>query len=625
MLSEKSPALENASKRIHLSLTEFKTIPDDTLPLYTDDSRVSDRQLPNPWKRIFLAFTSVCLFLVLVHSNPLSCLSPTRPPAVTRNPAYLITAEHGAVAAENKRCSDIGVHVLKDGGNAVDAAIAASLCTGVVNMFSSGIGGGGFMTVRIPPTTPNVTSEVFTIDYRETAPALASKMMYVNNSSAAKYGGLAVGVPGEVRGFEEAHRHWGHLPWRRLVQPSVELAAEWTVDVELARRIQKYSNLMLHSKDWSAVFAPEGKLLLEGATIRRTNYSRTLDIIANEGPRAFYKGPIADSIIRKVHETGGILTHADLEKYTVKVERALKGTYHDMKVYTSHAPTSGPVLLHMLNLLERFDLVGEGRTPLNVHRIVEAEKCKFMCSSTRLGDLSYYTGSKARVAEISTKEFADMIAVNLTDDRTHPPEYYNPEFDVETDHGTSHVSVVDKSGMAVALTTTVNLVFGSQVLDPETGILLNDEMDDFSIPGVSNEFGLRSSPYNYPEPGKRPLSSTSPTILEYADGSFYLAIGASGGSQIFPAIFQTMLNLDWGMDASQAVEYGRVHDQLYPTQVEADDVLPAVVIDDLRVRGHDVKVLDINRIAAVVQVVVSKDGKIYAASDSRKNGIAAGY
>ena len=273
------------------------------------------------------------------------------------------------------------------------------------------------MTVRIPPTTPNVTSEVFTIDYRETAPALASKMMYVNNSSAAKYGGLAVGVPGEVRGFEEAHRRWGHLPWHRLVQPSVELAAEWTVDVELARRIQvgdryrtafpvayasqKYSNLMLHSKDWSAVFAPEGQLLLEGATIRRTNYSRTLDIIANEGPGAFYKvgfnffsswmtatqlnpneqGPIADSIIRKVHETGGILTHADLEKYTVKVERALKGTYHDMKVYTSHAPTSGPVLLHMLNLLERFDLVGEGRTPLNVHRIVEAEKCKFMCSS----------------------------------------------------------------------------------------------------------------------------------------------------------------------------------------------------------------------------------------------------
>lgn len=161
------------------------------------------------------------------------------------------------------------------------------------------------MTVRIPPTTPGGTSEVFTVDYRETAPALASKTMYVNNSEASKYGGLAVGVPGELRGFEEAHRLWGHLPWIRLVEPSVELAAEWTVDVELARRIQvcdhhktaspviyasqMYSDLMLHNKDWSAIFAPEGELLLQGETIRRTNYSRTLEIIANEGPRAFYK------------------------------------------------------------------------------------------------------------------------------------------------------------------------------------------------------------------------------------------------------------------------------------------------------------------------------------------------
>ncbi|KAF8135745.1 gamma-glutamyltranspeptidase [Boletus edulis] len=402
-------------------------------------------------------------------------------------------------------------------------------------MFSAGIGGGGFMTVRVPPTTPAGTSE-------------ASKTMYDNNPSAAKYGGLAVGVPGELRGFEEAHRRWGYLPWSRLVQPSVELAAEWTVDTELARRIQ----------DWSAVFAPEGKLLLQGETIQRTNYSRTLDIIANEGPRAFYKGPIADSIIRKVNETGGILTHADLEKYTVNVERALEGTYHDKKVYTSHAPTSGPVLLHMLNLLERFDLIGEGRTPLNVHRIVEAMK-------TRIGDLAYYVGSLARVSEIPTKEFADMIAVNLTDDRTHPPEYYNPEFDVKIDHGTSHVSVVDKNGMAIALTTTVNLVFGSQVLDPETGIIMNDE------------------------PGKRPLSSIASTILEHADGSFYLAIGGSGGSQIFPAILQTMLNLGWGMDASQAVEYGRVHDQLYPEAVAADNILPAPVIDGLLDRGHKVK------------------------------------
>ncbi|KAH0827481.1 gamma-glutamyltranspeptidase [Lanmaoa asiatica] len=586
MSSEKSPTIEDASQPIHLHLLMgFKHFPDDRLPLYTD-SRVRAR-VSNSWKRGFLLISSLCLLLVLVGSNPLSYLPSIRYPSISRNPARLITADHGAVAAENERCSDIGVNVLKDGGNAVDAAISASLCVGVVNMFSSGIGGGGFMTVRVPSTTPGATFDVFTIDYRETAPALASETMYVNDPDAAKYGGLSVGVPGELRGFEEAHRRWGHLPWRRLVQPSVELAAEWTVDVELARRIQMFSDLMLHNEDWRAIFAPEGRLLRQGESIRRTNYSRTLEVIANEGPGAFYKGSIADSIIRKVHETGGILTHEDFENYAVKVERALEGTYHDKKVYTSHTPTSGPVLLHMLNLLERFDLIGEGRTPLNVHRIVEAMKCESMCS-TRIGDLSYYTGITTRVNEIPTKEFGDAIAANLTDDRTHPPEYYNPEFDVETDHGTSHVSVVDEDGMAVALTTTVNLVFGSQVLDPETGIILNDEMDDFSTPGTSNGFGLRPSPYNYPEPGKRPLSSTSPTIMEYGDGSFYLAIGGSGGSQIFSAVLQTLLNLDWRMDASEAVEYGRVHDQLYPEFVRADNTLPTSVLDGLRDRGHKV-------------------------------------
>ncbi|KAG9316332.1 gamma-glutamyltranspeptidase [Chiua virens] len=610
----------DTSERAHISsLLGYKVLPNDRLPLHTG-SPVRARVPPSRKLGLLVIGSFV---LLLIHSG-ISFLPFTHILTNARNPAYLITAHQGAVAAENKRCSDIGVDVLKDGGNAVDAAISASFCVGVVNMFSSGIGGGGWMTVRIPPTIPGRSSEVFTIDYRETAPELANRTMYANNASAAKYGGLAVGVPGELRGFGEAHRRWGRLPWHRLVQPSVELAAEWTVDVELAKRIQTFAVLMLSNEAWRAVFAPEGKLLLQGETIRRTNYSRTLDTIAKEGPGAFYKGSIADSIIRKVHETGGILTHADLEKYAVKVERALEGSYRDKKVYTSHAPTSGPVLLHMLNLVARFDLIGEGRTPLNVHRIVEAMKFGF-AARTRIGDPSYYTGSGARIMEIPTKEFADLIAVNLTDDRTHPPEYYNPEFDVETDHGTSHISVVDKDGMAVALTTTVNLVFGSQVLDSETGIILNDEMDDFSTPGISNGFGLRPSPYNYPEPGKRPLSSVAPTILEYANGSFYLAFGGSGGSQIFPALFQTLLNLDWGMDVSQAVEYGRVHDQLYPELVAADNVLPTSVLDDLQERGHNVTVLDIGRVAAVVQAVVNKDDKIYAASDSRKNGIAAGY
>jgi len=205
-----------------------------------------------------------------------------------------------------------------------------------------------------------------------------------------------------------------------------------------------------------------------------------------------------------------------------------------------------------------------------------------------------------------------------------PIKFLNPAFPVHPIQK-SHTSIVDKNGMAVAITSTVNLVFGSQVMDPETGILLNDEMDDFSIPGIPNGFGLRPSPLNYPQPGKRPLSSTAPTIVEHPDGSFFLAIGGSGGSRIFPSVFQVLLNLDWGLDIRDAIEFGRLHDQLYPLITDAEDIYPGHILDDLRQRGHNVSVLDVNRLAAVIQGVVQTDSSIYAASDSRKNGIAAGY
>ncbi|KAJ7287545.1 gamma-glutamyltranspeptidase [Mycena rebaudengoi] len=536
------------------------------------------------------------------------------------NRAHLVKARHGAVATENLLCSTIGVDVLKSGGNAVDAAIAATFCIGTVNMFSSGIGGGGFMTVRIPPAHPGEPSEVFTIDFRETAPALANTTMYPPHSNTSQYGGLSVGVPGEVRGLQEAHRRWGSLPWKTLIDPSISLARGWTVQAELAKRITWFPQLMLHNPDWSAIFAPGGRFLREGEVIRRTNLSRTLATIASEGADAFYKGPVADSVIRKVQATGGILSHADLENYTVKVDHALQGTYRGRKVYTSHAPGSGPVLLHMLNLIERFPMMS--RSPLNLHRTVEVLKFGF-ASRTKVCDPDFHNNSK-RIDEISTKSFADLVAVNITDDRTHPPSYYNPEYDIKIDHGTSHTSVLDKNGMAVSLTSTVNHIFGSQVLDPETGMIFNNEMDDFSTPGTPNGFGLWPSPFNYPEAGKRPLSSTAPTIIEHADGSFYLSIGGSGGSRIFGAVFQVLLNLDLGLDASAAVEYARAHNQLYPVVVDVEERFPIQLLKGLEDRGHTL--IATPPVAAVVQLVVrEEDGRIFAASDSRKNGIAAGY
>ncbi|KAF9647325.1 gamma-glutamyltranspeptidase [Thelephora ganbajun] len=547
---------------------------------------------------------------------------------VARNPAYLIKAKSGAVASENVLCSEIGVDVMKNGGNAVDAAVAATFCTGVVNMFSSGIGGGGFMVVRVPTSKDGKSSEVWTVDFRETAPALANKTMYIRDPTQAMLGGLSVAIPGEVRGLEEAHKRWGSLPWERLVQPSVELAAGWRVGRELTRRINNplVRTLMTGTQDWSDIFAPDGHILQEGDIIRRANLSRTLSIIAREGARGFYQGPVADAIVDKVRETGGILTHEDLKDYSVIIEPALQGSYLSRKVYTSHAPTSGPVLLHMLNIMEHYDLFEEGMTGLNVHRLIEAIKFGFS-ARTRVADPAFLDDldDLDYIKKLPTKQYAAKVVANITDDATHTPDYYNPVFDVPSDHGTSHTSIVDKNGMAVSITSSVNWVFGSQVLDPVSGILLNNEMDDFSIPGTPNGFGLYPSPYNYPEPGKRPLSSTAPTIVENPDGSFYLAIGGAGGSRIFPSVFQVILNLDWGMNVGESVEFGRLHDQLYPTIVDVDSTYPGPLVDALRQRGHNVTVLDVNRIAAVVEAVVKDDGVIWAASDSRKNGVAAGY
>ncbi|KAI0793219.1 gamma-glutamyltranspeptidase [Abortiporus biennis] len=605
--------------------------PEADLPLYQalNDHQAVDGPKSKLTQRsrrfILLALFSLCYFVGSCifdhHHHHIRILSHSN----SRNPAYLIKAKHGAVASENEICSNIGVNTLKAGGNAVDAAVSTTLCIGVANMFSSGIGGGGFMTIRIPSKEPADSSQVYNIDFREVAPALANKTMYVNDPSSARFGGLGVGTPGELRGLQEAHRRWGKLDWKQLVLPSVELAKGWKVPVELGRRIEWFSELMLNDPDWRAIFAPNGPLLREGDIIRRVNLSKTLSVIAEEGADAFYKGPIAESIVAKVQSKGGILSLSDLEAYQVHVQKALEGTYHGRKIYTTHAPTSGPVLLHMFNLLEQFpDFIEKGRTALNVHRFIESLKFGF-AARTRVCDPAFDVERSAGIEEIPTKEYAEEIFSRITDETTHSPDYYNPIFDVPTDHGTSHSSILDKDGMAVAITSTVNLVFGSEVMDPVTGVILNDEMDDFSIPGVPNAFGLYPSPYNYPEPFKRPLSSTTPTIIEDENGEVLLVIGGSGGSRIFGSVFQVILNLDWGLDVSSAIEYGRLHDQLYPLLVDVDDVYPVDILDELRARSHNITVSDINRVAAVVQAIHKQGDVIYAASDSRKNGIAAGY
>lgn len=503
------------------------------------------------------------------------------------------------------------------------------------------------MSIRLP----NGTVEV--IDFRETAPAGASPSMFVKNPMLAQKGGLSVGVPGEIRGLALAHTRYGKLPWERLFAPSVRMAREgWPIGPELARRIQVYRVMMESEPDWSRVFAPNGTALREGQRIKRPALADTLETIGREGPEAFYTGPIAQSMVDHIQANGGILTMKDMKSYEPLIKKPMVGYYQGRKVYTTPAPTSGPILISILNILERYNL-GHFKDDANVdvHRLVEAMKCKFIlvtfrivyclgthiaffrlrtiivgyAQRTELGDPDF-TDLETKIQRILNKDTAGAIRANISDDRTFPVEYYNPHWEPIENHGTTHMSTVDIDDMAVALTSTVNLVFGSKLMDPKTGIILNDEMDDFSIPGTPNAFGLQPSPYNYPEPGKRPLSSCVPTIVE-RDGHFEMALGGSGGSRILTSVLQIMLNVyNHDLNIMEAIENPRVHHQLMPNVVDIESGFSSSAVKFLATRDHNVTVSDITLGKSEVQAVMRKaDGVVYAASDSRKHGVAAGY
>ncbi|CAG8553683.1 12050_t:CDS:10 [Funneliformis mosseae] len=549
----------------------------------------------------------------------------------------LVIARNGAVAAEQQECSNIGVEILKEGGSAVDAAIAAELCVGTINAFSAGIGGGGFMIIR----GSDGTSE--TIDFREIAPAAANNSMFKDDPELAKYGGLSVGVP-----FLEWKSHiksrvlhcsstdlmfyldvrylnvnlnnfrYGKLPWKRLFEPSIKLSRDgFKIPFELSKHLEG-------TPDLAAIYAPNGILLGEGDLLKRLNFSKTLELIANNGSDVFYKGSIADSIIKSIQSTGGIMTHEDLATFKPIISKPIQGYYHGRKVMTLNTPSGGPVLLSMLNILEGYRLSREGLDGKNLHRIIETLKFGF-AMRTEMGD-PLFTNNLERIEEIMTKDFAAKIRKNISDSITFEPSYYNPIYDVLEDHGTTHVSVVDKYNQAVSLTSTVNLIWGSRVLDSETGILLNDQMDDFSIPGVPNYFGLRPSPYNYVQPKKKPLSSCVPVIIE-KNGEFEMAIGGSGGSRILSSILQVLLNVyEFDKDILESIDAPRVHHQLLPNEISIETGYSEKLMEELRKRNHSITFVDFNAGKSEIQAVMRlSNGLVNAASDYRKHGIAAGY
>ncbi|RYP63111.1 hypothetical protein DL770_009451 [Monosporascus sp. CRB-9-2] len=472
----------------------------------------------------------------------------------------------GAVASESAECSRIGTDLLEAGGNAADAMVGTVFCVGVIGMYHSGIGGGGFALVR------SSEGKYEYIDFRETAPAAAYEDMYKNNTAASLYGGLASGVPGELRGLEYIHKNYGALPWDQVLAPAIKVARDgFKVTEDLVKYMDSVSpnNFLTDDPTWAVDFAPTGSRVQLGGTITRKRYADTLEVIANEGADAFYTGSIAEATIAELTKQNGTMTLDDLKNYTVAIREPAEITYRGHKATSCGAPASGAVALSVLKILDGYEGFDDpAAVNLSTHRLDEATRFAY-AQRTKLGDPSFVGG----LAEYQTNMLSDKVAAEvrskISDYRTQNVSYYNPDGIESLDTpGTSHIVAADRNGMAVTLTTTINLLFGSKVMIPETGVIMNNEMNDFSIPDSSNAFGYIPSPANFVRPGKRPLSSISPTIVETPDGKLYYAIGSAGGSRIITATLQNIhYVIDRGMTAAEALAEPRLHDQLSPNQV----------------------------------------------------------
>jgi gamma-glutamyltranspeptidase / glutathione hydrolase len=567
--------------------------------------------------RVFhlVTIVAVSAFWLAALSLPKSLDGGEPPPA-----AKALEATRGLVVSVSKPASEVGRDILKKGGNAVDAAVATAFALAVTYPAAGNIGGGGFMLVF-----PGNGEEPVVIEYRETAPAAAARTMYRKDESW--YTHRAVGVPGTVRGMALAHQRFSKLPWKDLLAPAIRLADEgFVLDAALASS--------LNSAIWFAADFPELRRVLgkkngavdwqSGDRLVQKDLARTLTLIAEQGPSAFYNGPIADMIAAEMKAGNGLITKADLAAYRANARKPIHGTYRGFDIYAPPPPSSGGIcLVEMLNTLENFDLRKQGRwSSETLHVMIESMRRAYSDRARYLGDPDF-----TRIPTfLTSKDYARGLARSIDLHKATPSETLAKDIPLAKEgEDTTHFSIIDAKGMAVANTYTLERSYGSSIVVRDAGFLLNNEMIDFNWrPGVTTREGEIGTEPNLIAPSKRMLSSQTPTVAAH-DGKAVLITGSPGSRSIINTVLCILVNvLDFDMDVRAAVDAPRLHHQWFPDEARFEGASEHHdVVAKLRSMGHQItggRQGDAHTIWVDVRT-----GKYYGAEDRRINGSAAGY
>ena len=521
-----------------------------------------------------------------------------------------------AVVSARKEASDIGISVLNKGGSAFDAMIATDLALTVCFPNAGNISGGGFLVYR------TASGEVGSLDYREKAPLSAYEKMYLDENGdvipeKSTLGGLAVGVPGTVAGLVEIHSKFGTLPWEDLVKPAIDLATNgYIVTQKQERSLKSKKDDFIKINGAKTFYAQDFKA---GDTVKNIALAETLKRISKYGAKGFYEGPVAESLIKRVREAGGIITHEDLIKYKPVWRKPLNFKYKNLNIYSMGPPSSGGICLgQILKMIEPYNINQyDHNSEKAIQLMVEAERRSYSDRSKHLGDPDFN--------EIAHKQLISSVYLNNRmksfsfDLASQSKEIQAGKISWTESEETTHYSILDPEGNAIAVTTTLNGSYGSKVFVEDGGYFLNNEMDDFSIkPGFANMFGLICSEANSIKPEKRMLSSMTPTIV-MKDNKLYMILGTPGGSTIITSVLQTIINVyEFGMDIQSAINAPRFHHQWLPEKIEFENgVFDELSMKKLQDKGYDVK-QEYNRVIGRVDaILISKSGIITTGADPR--------